>query len=67
VLEHAMETARVLNHSYLGTEHLLIGLLREEKCIAAHVLNSLGISLAAAHTSMLRLTGDAATPADEAG
>ena len=42
VLEFAMAEARELNHSYVGTEHLLLGLLREEKGIAAQVLNSLG-------------------------
>jgi len=38
VLELAMSEARELNHSYVGTEHLLLGLLREEKGIAAQVL-----------------------------
>jgi ATP-dependent Clp protease ATP-binding subunit ClpC len=42
VLEFAMAEARDFNHSYVGTEHLLLGLLREEKGIAAQVLNSLG-------------------------
>jgi ATP-dependent Clp protease ATP-binding subunit ClpC len=45
VLEFAMTEARELNHSYVGTEHLLLGLLREEKGIAAQVLNAVGISL----------------------
>ncbi len=55
VLEYAMAEARELNHSYVGTEHLLLGLLREEKGIAAQVLNSLGVSLeeARAHTTKL--------------
>ena len=42
VLEFAMSEAREFNHSYVGTEHLLLGLLREEKGIAAQVLNSSG-------------------------
>src|SRR5919202_1923067 len=45
VLEFAMTEARELNHSYVGTEHLLLGLLREEKGIAAEVLNQLGATL----------------------
>ena len=45
VLEFAMAEARDFNHSYVGTEHLLLGLLREEKGIAAQVLNSLGVTL----------------------
>jgi ATP-dependent Clp protease ATP-binding subunit ClpC len=40
-----MTEARELNHSYVGTEHLLLGLLREEKGIAAQVLNAVGITL----------------------
>jgi len=39
-----MAEARELNHSYVGTEHLLLGLLRESKGIAAQVLNSLGVT-----------------------
>ena len=42
VLELAMTEARELNHSYVGTEHLLLGLLREEKGIAAQVLTDAG-------------------------
>ena len=47
VLELAMAEARELNHSYVGTEHLLLGLLREEKGIAAQVLTDAGVSLEA--------------------
>src|SRR5678816_407345 len=43
VLELAMSEARELNHSYVGTEHLLLGLLREEKGIAAQVLTDAGV------------------------
>jgi DNA-binding transcriptional regulator YhcF (GntR family) len=43
VLEFAMVEARELNHPYVGTEHLLLGLLREKKGIAADVLNQLGV------------------------
>jgi ATP-dependent Clp protease ATP-binding subunit ClpC len=57
VLEFAMAEARELNHSYVGTEHLLLGLLREEKGIAAQVLNSLGISLEDARAETLKVLG----------
>jgi ATP-dependent Clp protease ATP-binding subunit ClpC len=55
VLEFAMTEARELNHSYVGTEHLLLGLLREEKGIAAQALNKVGVDLYAARVEMLRL------------
>jgi ATP-dependent Clp protease ATP-binding subunit ClpC len=58
VLELAMAEARELNHSYVGTEHLLLGLLREEKGIAAEVLTYKGMSLGAARTEALRLHGN---------
>jgi len=57
VLEYAMAEARELNHSYVGTEHLLLGLLREEKGIAAQVLNSLGVTLEDARAETLKLLG----------
>jgi hypothetical protein len=62
VLELAMSEARELNHSYVGTEHLLLGLIREEKGIAAQVLADSGISLDAARTETLRLLGTELTP-----
>ncbi len=52
-----MSEARELNHSYVGTEHLLLGLLREEKGIAAQVLTDAGVNLEAARTETLRLLG----------
>ena len=57
VLELAMGEARELNHSYVGTEHLLLGLLREEKGIAASVLTDAGVNLEAARAETLRLLG----------
>jgi ATP-dependent Clp protease ATP-binding subunit ClpC len=57
VLEFAMAEARELNHSYVGTEHLLLGLLREEKGIAAEVLNQLGVTLEEARRQTLKLLG----------
>jgi ATP-dependent Clp protease ATP-binding subunit ClpC len=57
VLELAMSEARELNHSYVGTEHLLLGLLREEKGIAAQVLTDAGVNLDAARAETLRILG----------
>jgi len=57
VLEYAMAEARELNHSYVGTEHLLLGLLREEKGLAAKVLGQLGIGIEEARAEMLKLLG----------
>jgi len=62
VLELAMTEARELNHSYVGTEHLLLGLLREEKGIAAQVLNDAGITLEQARAETLRLLGSDMPP-----
>src|SRR2546423_3541219 len=52
-----MSEARELNHSYVGTEHLLLGLLREEKGIAAQVLTDAGVNLEQARAETLRLVG----------
>ena len=62
VLELAMSEARELNHSYVGTEHLLLGLLREEKGIAAQVLSDAGVNLDAARAETLRLLGTEMPP-----
>ncbi len=62
VLEYAMAEARELNHTYVGTEHLLLGLLREEKGIAAQVLNSLGVTLEDARAETLKLLGSDVSP-----
>ena len=67
VLEFAMAEARELNHSYVGTEHLLLGLLREEKGIAAQVLNSLGVSLEEARAETLKVLGSEVGPSEPAG
>ncbi len=55
VLELSMASARDLNHNYVGTEHILLGLLREEKGIAAQVLIHAGLRLAAAEAETLRI------------
>src|SRR5438067_1389563 len=52
-----MSEARELSHSYVGTEHLLLGLLREEKGIAAQVLTDAGVNLEAARAETLRILG----------
>ena len=54
-LELAMMEARHLNHSYVGTEHLLLGLLREEKGIAAQVLASMGLTVPGVREEVVRL------------
>ena len=53
VLSLAMTEARDLNHSYVGTEHLLLGLLREGKGVAMDVLLSLGVTLESARTQVI--------------
>src|SRR5690242_11293390 len=52
VIELAVDEARRLNHHYIGTEHLLLGLLREGEGIAAGVLESLGVSLGRARNAL---------------
>lgn len=65
VLEFAMAEAREFNHSYVGTEHLLLGLLREEKGIAAQVLNSLGVTLEEGRAETLKVLGSDVAPGGE--
>jgi ATP-dependent Clp protease ATP-binding subunit ClpC len=67
VLEFAMAEARDFNHSYVGTEHLLLGLLREEKGIAAQVLNSLGVTLEEARAETLKVLGSEVAPSEPQG
>lgn len=55
ILELAMAEARELNHDYVGTEHLLLGALREEKGIGAQALTATGVTLARARAEVLRL------------
>jgi Clp amino terminal domain, pathogenicity island component len=57
VLELAMSEAREMHHNYVGSEHLLLGLIREEKGIAAQVLADVGVNLEAARAETLRLLG----------
>ncbi len=67
VLEFAMAEARELNHSYVGTEHLLLGLLREDKGIAAQVLNSLGAAIEEARAETLKVLGSDTSAEGTAG
>lgn len=57
VLELSMLHARELNHKYVGTEHLLLGLIAEQKGIAAQVLNDKGVTLDTAIAETLRILG----------
>lgn len=57
VLELSMKEARELEHSYVGTEHLLLGLIREEKGVAAQVLGAAGVTLDATREKTLELVG----------
>jgi ATP-dependent Clp protease ATP-binding subunit ClpC len=57
VIEYTMEEARNLNHNYVGTEHILLGLLREEEGVAAQVLMNLGLKLADVRGEVLSLLG----------
>ncbi|HTU24296.1 MAG TPA: Clp protease N-terminal domain-containing protein [Pirellulales bacterium] len=63
VVEYAMEEARFLNHNYVGTEHFLLGLLREEEGVAAHVLMNLGLTLEQVRQEVLNLLGRGLAPA----
>ena len=66
VIEYAIEEARNLNHNYVGTEHLLLGLLREQDGVAAQVLMNLNLRLEDVREEVLNLLG-ASEEADEAG
>src|SRR5687767_15422933 len=57
VIEYSIEEARNLNHSYVGTEHLLLGLLREQEGVAAQVLMNLGLKLEDVREEVLNLLG----------
>lgn len=59
VLDYAVEEARSLNHKYIGTEHILLGLLREQDGLAAEILMDLGLNLDEARQEVRRLLGRA--------
>jgi len=56
-LNYAVDEARKMNHTYVGTEHLLLGLLREERGVACQVLQSLGMEIDLVRQETLRLLG----------
>ncbi len=60
VLELSLEEARQLGHNYIGTEHLLLGLIREGEGVAARVLENLGIDLSKVRTQVIRMLGETA-------
>ncbi len=57
VIEYAIEEARALNHNYVGTEHILLGLLRETEGIAAQILMNVGLKLEDIRQEVLNLLG----------
>ncbi|MCR8645828.1 ATP-dependent protease ATP-binding subunit ClpC [Paenibacillus sp. N1-5-1-14] len=57
VIELSMDEARKLGHTYVGTEHILLGLIREGEGVAARVLGNLGVSLNKARQQVLQLLG----------
>lgn len=67
VIELSMDEARKLGHSYVGTEHILLGLIREGEGVAARVLNNLGVSLNKARQQVLQLLGSNETGSSATG
>ena len=67
VIEFAIEEARNLNHNYVGTEHLLLGLLREHDGVAAQVLMNLGLKLEEVREEVLNLLGAGVEPQEQEG
>ncbi|MFA7237779.1 MAG: Clp protease N-terminal domain-containing protein, partial [Phycisphaeraceae bacterium] len=66
VIEYAIEEARNLNHNYVGTEHLLLGLLREHDGVAAQVLMNLNLRLEEVREEVLTLLGAGSANAENA-
>ena len=62
VIELAIDEARTLGHRYIGTEHLLLGLVREGEGIAAGVLESLGVKLDKVRDEVMRVTAEGNNP-----
>ena len=62
VLAYAAEEAERLGHKHIGTEHLLLGLLREEKCFASEILQERGLKLAQIRDELARVTQEKAPP-----
>ena len=58
VLELSWDEARQLGHNYIGTEHLLLGLIREGEGVAARVLENLGVDLNKVRSNVVKMLGD---------
>ena len=67
VIEYAVEEARALNHDYVGTEHILLGLLRETEGVAAQVLMNLGLTLESARRDVLEQSHKSLPETDKTG
>ncbi|SEQ84948.1 ATP-dependent protease ATP-binding subunit ClpC [Piscibacillus halophilus] len=67
VIELSMDEARKLSHSYVGTEHILLGLIREGEGVAARVFNNLGVSLNKARQQVLQLLGSNESTSSQRG
>ena len=67
VLELSLEEARQLGHNYIGTEHLLLGLIREGEGVAARVLENLGVDLSKVRTQVIRMLGETAEVSGSGG
>ena len=67
VIELAVDEARRMNHHYIGTEHLLIGVMREGEGVAAGVLESLGVSLDKIRAEAQRILSQSVTPSSHSG
>src|ERR687896_2213723 len=61
VIELSVEEARRLNHNYIGTEHLLLGLVREGEGIAAGVLESLGVNLEKVRAQVMQVVSQSSS------
>ncbi len=65
VLEFAVEEARFMGHNYIGTEHLLLGLVKEKEGMAAKILNGFGVYLVEAREQTLELLQEQSAPSKE--
>ncbi len=65
VLEMSVEESQILNSSYIGTEHILLGLIREEEGMAGKILSNLGLNLALVRETVLNFVGDGQVSDDE--
>ncbi len=67
VIELAMDEARRLGHNYIGTEHLLLGLIKEGEGVASHVLMNIGLDLNKVRSEVIKLLGSSAPPSGTSG